>query len=214
MESLIFGPKSFERGGEGSTWLVKAPWKMWTIERVRRLLAPSTNWKSKVFIYIQVLCSVSHTHTHITSHITMDKVLSFHRAKKRPLKNTHVIGFNWILCQISSHCRFTQITHGTCHRRGRKKSEKLFLQLFISSFMLFSVEMENLRNDLWDLLRLIIKVSCSFHVRKLGIFRMITYWIFKPHLKHINFNDCWNLRAKRRETRKYRFSFGKSRRKT
>lgn len=31
---------------------------------------------------------------------------------------------------------------------------------------------------------------------KLRIFRMITYWIFKPHLKHINFND-WSAFPKK-----------------
>lgn len=42
--------------------------------------------------------------------------------------------------------------------------------------------------------------ACSMWWRgKLQIFRMITYWIFKPHLKHINFNDCsesWRRDAK------------------
>lgn len=44
--------------------------------------------------------------------------------------------------------------------------------------------------------------ACSMWWRgKLQIFRMITYWIFKPHLKHINFNDCSETEGKRRKVK-------------
>lgn len=74
----------------------------------------------------------------------MDKVLSFHRAKKGPSKT------RMSLDSIEFYAKYplTAASPKSPTAHVIDEGEKLFLQLFISIFMLFSVEMENLRNDL------------------------------------------------------------------
>lgn len=94
-------------------------------------------------------------HIHLLSKLNNEKSLLFSflslaRSVISGLKNKHVIGINWIFCQISSPK--SPSNWNTCHRR--KGNFSVILSILPDG--------EILPNDLWDRLRLIIKVRRSF----------------------------------------------------
>lgn len=152
-------------------------------------------------IYLHFIDSLFFQQPTPQAHVTIELFLFF-----MPQKHAcHSIQLNfdakYPLSFSSLPACFTHINLALKHMSSTQNEEEKFYFLFL----LFT---RVLWNDLWDLLQLIIKVSCSFFMQwwwwerwkdgreekkkkgKLQIFRMITYWIFKPHLKHINFNDC------------------------
>lgn len=134
------------------------------------------DWKSKEFIYISL--------TRRSPHPTCNTRKFFSRPSKTRMS------FNSIefLCQISS-LDFTQITRP---HMSSGKQRKTFPFCYFS--ILLDVKcvkwfMRSSSADNKSFVQLFVS-ELGEEKRKLEIFRMITYWIFKPHLKHINFNDC------------------------